>query len=117
MTMPTTNISTTPCWATSATLPPFAKLAEDVETDVVIVGAGVTGLTAAYVAGIPVDRIVNCWPVDRLLAWLSNPTSSVERDVHDGDQPQSGCSTPRARSKRPDGLGPQAAVSLRAMDD
>ena len=46
--MPTTNISTTPYWATSATFPQFAKLAEDVETDVVVVGAGVTGLTAAY---------------------------------------------------------------------
>ena len=45
--MPTTNISTTPYWATSATFPTFAKLAQDGETDVVIVGAGVTGLTAA----------------------------------------------------------------------
>ena len=35
--MPTTNISTTPYWATSATFPQFAKLAEDVETDVVLV--------------------------------------------------------------------------------
>jgi glycine/D-amino acid oxidase-like deaminating enzyme len=33
---------------TSATFPQFAKLAEDVVTDVVVVGAGVTGLTAAY---------------------------------------------------------------------
>ena len=34
-----------------------------------------TAVAHARLAGIPVDRIVNCWPVDRLLAWLSNPTS------------------------------------------
>lgn len=46
--MPEANISTTPYWATSATFPQFAKLADDVSTDVVVVGAGVTGLTTAY---------------------------------------------------------------------
>ena len=56
--MPTTHISTTPYWATSATFPPFAKLAEDVETDVVIVGAGVTGLTAAYLLAKAGKRVV-----------------------------------------------------------
>jgi putative hydrolase len=34
-----------------------------------------TAMAHARLTGIPVDRIVNCWPVDRLLAWLSNPTS------------------------------------------
>ncbi len=29
-------------------------------------------LAHARLAGIPADRIVNCWPLDRLLAWLSN---------------------------------------------
>jgi hypothetical protein len=28
----------------------------------------------ARLAGIPAHRIVNCWPLDRLLAWLSNPS-------------------------------------------
>jgi putative hydrolase len=32
-------------------------------------------LAHARLAGIPADRIVNCWPLDRLLAWLSNPAS------------------------------------------
>ena len=51
--MPTTNISTTPYWATSATFPQFAKLADDVVTNVAVVGAGVTGLTVAYLlAGV-----------------------------------------------------------------
>src|SRR5262245_27294061 len=27
-------------------------------------------------AGISLDRIVNCWPLHDLLAWLSNPSSS-----------------------------------------
>ena len=42
------NSETTPYWTTSATFPPFAKLDKDRKTDVVVVGAGVTGLTAAY---------------------------------------------------------------------
>jgi glycine/D-amino acid oxidase-like deaminating enzyme/nitrite reductase/ring-hydroxylating ferredoxin subunit len=46
--MPAKTPDTTPYWATSATFPQFAKLAEDLVTDVVVVGAGMTGLTAAY---------------------------------------------------------------------
>jgi glycine/D-amino acid oxidase-like deaminating enzyme/nitrite reductase/ring-hydroxylating ferredoxin subunit len=46
--MAANTTSTTPYWTTSATFPPFAKLAEDRVTDVVVVGAGVTGLSAAY---------------------------------------------------------------------
>jgi putative hydrolase len=32
-----------------------------------------TAIAHARLAGIPPDRIVNCWPLDRLLAWLSDP--------------------------------------------
>ena len=46
--MPAKNSDTTPYWSTSATFPQFAKLAEDVVADVVVVGGGMTGLTAAY---------------------------------------------------------------------
>jgi glycine/D-amino acid oxidase-like deaminating enzyme/nitrite reductase/ring-hydroxylating ferredoxin subunit len=42
------NTETTPYWTASATFPPFARLDKDLVTDVVVVGAGVTGLTAAY---------------------------------------------------------------------
>jgi len=33
-----------------------------------------TALAHARLAGIPAGRIVNCWPLDRLVAWLSDPT-------------------------------------------
>ena len=33
-----------------------------------------TAIAHARLAGIPPDRIVNCWPLDRLLAWLSDPS-------------------------------------------
>jgi putative hydrolase len=33
-----------------------------------------TGLAHARLAGIPADRIVNCWPVERLMSWLSEPS-------------------------------------------
>jgi len=32
-----------------------------------------TAIAHAKLAGIPPDRIVNCWPLDRLLAWVSDP--------------------------------------------
>jgi len=38
-----------------------------------------TALAHARLAAIPVDRIVNCWPMDRLLAWLSNPSAECRR--------------------------------------
>jgi histidinol phosphatase-like PHP family hydrolase len=34
-----------------------------------------TALAHARLAGIPPARIVNCWPLDRLLAWLADPSS------------------------------------------
>ena len=34
-----------------------------------------TALAHARLAGIPAKRIVNCWPLDRLLTWLSDPLS------------------------------------------
>jgi histidinol phosphatase-like PHP family hydrolase len=30
-----------------------------------------TAIAHARLAGVPPDRIVNCWPLDRLLEWLS----------------------------------------------
>jgi putative hydrolase len=38
-----------------------------------------TALAHARLAAIPVDRVVNCWPIERLLAWLSDPSSECRR--------------------------------------
>jgi histidinol phosphatase-like PHP family hydrolase len=35
-----------------------------------------TALAHARLAGIPPDRVVNCWPVDRLLGWLADRSSA-----------------------------------------
>ena len=56
--MPTKLRATMPYWSTSATFTQFPKLAEDVVADVVIVGAGVTGLTAAYLLAKADKRVV-----------------------------------------------------------
>jgi putative hydrolase len=32
-----------------------------------------TALAHARLAGIPSDRVVNCWPLERLLAWIAEP--------------------------------------------
>jgi glycine/D-amino acid oxidase-like deaminating enzyme/nitrite reductase/ring-hydroxylating ferredoxin subunit len=41
-------IATAPYWMTSAAMPQFPALTQDLTVDVVIVGAGITGVTAAY---------------------------------------------------------------------
>ena len=38
-----------------------------------------TALAHARLAAIPADRIVNCWPLERLLAWLADPSSESRR--------------------------------------
>lgn len=38
-----------------------------------------TALAHARLAAIPSERIVNCWPVDRLMAWLSHRSSEASR--------------------------------------
>ena len=38
-----------------------------------------TAIAHARLAAIPADRIVNCWPLDQLLTWLSEPASADRR--------------------------------------
>src|SRR6187455_3564913 len=52
------NVGTTPYWTSSATFPPCGHVDEDLVTDVIIVGAGVTGLTAAYLLAKAGKRVV-----------------------------------------------------------
>jgi histidinol phosphatase-like PHP family hydrolase len=37
-----------------------------------------TAVAHARLAGIPVERVVNSWPLEQLLAWLDDPTSAVQ---------------------------------------
>jgi len=55
----TTNsqIAVQPYWIDSASLPRFPKLDRNEEVDVVIVGAGITGLTAAYLLTLDGRRV------------------------------------------------------------
>jgi putative hydrolase len=43
-----------------------------------------TAIAHARLAGIPADRIVNCWPLDRLLTWLSDPQTEVRSATYQG---------------------------------
>src|SRR6185436_3450701 len=56
--MATATTDTTPYWATSATLPQFGKLTTDAEADVVVVGGGITGLTAGYLLAKAGTRVI-----------------------------------------------------------
>jgi histidinol phosphatase-like PHP family hydrolase len=38
-----------------------------------------TALAHARLAAIPADRIINCWPLERLLGWLRDPASECGR--------------------------------------
>jgi len=53
----TPRTDTLPLWSDTASLPRFPKLDRDEEVDVAIVGAGITGLTAAYLLTLEGKRV------------------------------------------------------------
>ena len=56
--MATTKQDTIPYWSAGTTFPSFAKLAGNADADVVVVGGGITGLTAAYLLAKEGKRVV-----------------------------------------------------------
>ena len=56
--MPTSSGFTTPPWAATADVPAFPPLAADATADVCIVGAGLAGLTTAYLLGKAGRRVL-----------------------------------------------------------
>jgi putative hydrolase len=61
-----------------------------------------TALAHARLAGIPADRIVNCWPVDRLLQWLEEKSALQSGRA----EPDASRATPAAGRSRPAASAP-----------
>src|SRR4051812_35376533 len=45
---PSAPMNTTPFWFDTGPIPRFPRLGGDLKTDVVVIGGGITGITAAY---------------------------------------------------------------------
>lgn len=56
--MPNPAATSEPYWTVTATLPRYPALSEPVDTDVVVVGGGITGLTVAYLLAVAGREVV-----------------------------------------------------------
>ncbi|MHB1223476.1 MAG: FAD-dependent oxidoreductase, partial [Gemmatimonadaceae bacterium] len=55
---PTASGHTTPPWAAAVQPPDFPPLREDADADVCVIGAGIAGLTTAYMLGRSGRRVI-----------------------------------------------------------
>ena len=83
-----TWITNSPAWRSRAGC--VFALDSDAHTTGQLVHAE-TAIAHARLAGISPDRIVNCWPLDRLLAWIAEPM----REAVDANLSTSGSLQPR----------------------
>jgi histidinol phosphatase-like PHP family hydrolase len=56
-------------------------LDSDAHTVEDLVGAE-TAIAHARLAGVPTERVVNCWELDRLMTWLAGARERVQRPSH-----------------------------------
>ena len=56
--MPSDSGRTTSVWMATAEVPSYSPLAEDLDADVCVVGAGIAGLTVAYTLARAGKRVV-----------------------------------------------------------
>ena len=110
-------LATQPFWIDSAPLPKFPQLDRDEEVDVVIVGGGITGLTAAYLLTLEGRRVAllereRCAQIDtghttahltmvtdQVLSGWSSASAAITRRRHGKrGSPRSGRSTPSSAS-------------------
>ena len=56
--MPSDSGQTTSLWMATANVPTYPPLAEDVQADVCVIGAGIAGLTAAYLLTLEGEQVI-----------------------------------------------------------
>ncbi|WP_407644635.1 FAD-dependent oxidoreductase [Cohnella cholangitidis] len=69
-------------WTSSADIPEYPKLAKDIEADVVIVGAGITGITAGYLLSKEGKKVV-ILEAGRILHGTTGHTTAKVTAQHD----------------------------------